>query len=111
MFCFERAVSCYEQAYELSHRVDSLKAASQAVCFLEDQERVELFLQQRHISKEQFAAMKKNHGELERMTEASAEYGKTLKLMRLAQVSPVQAKSEMHLQVDAWKDEYIAYKE
>ncbi len=110
MFCFERAVSCYEQAYELSHRVDSLKAASQAVCFLEDQERVELFLQQRHISKEQFAAMKKNLGELQRMTEASAEYGKTLQLMRLAQTSPAQAKREIHLQVDAWKDEFLAYK-
>lgn len=110
MFCFERAVSCYEQAYELSHRVDSLKAASQAVCFLEDQERVDLFLQQRHISKEQFAAMKKNLGELQRMTEASAEYGKTLQLMRLAQTSPAQAKREIHLQVDAWKDEFLAYK-
>jgi len=110
LFCFERAVSCYERAYELSHRGDSLKAASQAACFLEDGGRVEWFLKQHHISKEQYAAMKKNLGELERMTEASSEYGKVLQLQRLAQVSPVQAKSEIHLQIDAWKDEYIGYK-
>lgn len=110
LFCFERAVSCYEQAYALSHRVDSLKAASQAVCFLEDGERVQWFLQQHHISQEQFAAMKKNLAELEHLTEASAEYGRVLQLARLAQTSPVQAKSEIHLQVDAWKDEYIGYK-
>ncbi len=109
MFCFERAVSCYEQAYELSHRVDSLKSASQAVCFLEDGDRVQSFLQRHHISPEQFAAMKKNLSELEHLTEASSEYGKVLKIARLAQVSPAQAKSEMYLQTDAWKDEYIRY--
>lgn len=110
MFCFERAVSCYEKAYELSHRVDSLKAAFQAVCFLDDSERVQWFLQQRHISQEQFAAMKKNLAEVGRLTEASAEYGKVLQLMRLARVSPAQAQNEIHLQANAWKEEYIAYK-
>lgn len=110
MLCFERAVSCYEQAYTLSHRADSLKAASQAVCFLEDGERVQWFLQQHHISKEQFASMKKNLAELIHLTESSAEYGKIAELARLAQASPVQAGSEIHMQVDAWKEEYIAYK-
>ncbi len=110
LFCFERAVSCYEHAYELSHRVDSLKAASQAVCFLEDDERIQWFLQQHHISKDQFASMKKNLGELKQMTEGSAEYGRIMQYARLAQTSPVQARSEIHMQVDAWKDEYTGYK-
>ena len=65
---------------------------------------------QHHISQEQFAAMKKNLAEIGRLTEASADYGKVLQLMRLARVSPAQAKNEIHLQTDAWKDEYIAYK-
>lgn len=109
MFCFERAVSCYEKAYELSRRVDSLKAAVQAVCFLEDGERVQWFLQRNHIAPEQFAAMKKNLSELGQMTEVSAEFEKITKLERLARVSQVQAKSEIRRQVDQWKDEYIGY--
>lgn len=111
LFCFERAVSCYEKAYELSHRVDSLKAASQAVCFLEDGDRVQWFLQRNHIRPEQFASMKKNLNELEQMTEVSAEFEKIAKLERLAHVSQMQAKSEISRQVDKWKDEYTAYKE
>lgn len=110
MLCFERAVSCYEQAYELSHRVDSLKAASQAICFLEDGERVQWFLQRHQIGQEQFAAMKRNLGELGQMAEASEEYGKVLRLGRLAQQGQAQqAMSEISLQVDAWKNEYIGY--
>ena len=108
--CFERAVNCYEKAYQLSHRADSLKAASQAVCFLEDGERVQWFLQQHHISEEQYAGMRKNLAELLHLTEASAEYGKILELSRLAQVSMAQENREVHMQVDAWKEEYIAYK-
>ncbi len=110
MFCFERAVSCYEKAYELSRRVDSLKAALQAVCFLEDAERVQWFLQRNHIRPEQFAAMKKNLSELGQMTEVSAEFEKILRLERLSRVSQIQAKSEISRQVDQWKDEYIGYK-
>lgn len=110
MLCFERAVNCYEKAYKLSHRADSLKAASQAVCFLEDTERVQWFLQQHHISKEQYAGMKKNLAELVHLTEASAEFGKILELSRLAQASFAQAKSEIYVQVDAWKEQYISYK-
>lgn len=110
MFCFERAVSCYEKAYELSHRVDSLKAASQAVCFLEDGDRVQWFLQRNHIRPEQFASMKKNLGELIQMTEVSPEFEKITQLGRLSHVSRTQAVSEMSRQVDQWKEEYIAYK-
>ena len=110
MFCFERAVSCYEKAYELSHRVDSLKAAAQAACFLEEGERVQWFLQRsHHIRQEQFEAMKKNIDELGQMTEVSAEYEKILKLERLERVSPIQARSEMGWQVDQWKEDYISY--
>jgi len=109
MFCFERAVSCYERAYELSHRVDSLKAASQAVCFLEDGEFVQQFLQKNRIRPDQYAAMKKNIDELCQMTEVSAEYDKIAKLERLQRVSPVQAKSETSRQIDQWKEEYIGY--
>lgn len=111
LFCFERAVSCYEKAYELSHRVDSLKAASQAICFLEDGDRVQWFLQRHHIRPEQFVSMKKNLSELEQMTEVSAEFEKISKLERLMHVSQTQGKSEMNRQVDQWKDEYIGYKE
>lgn len=110
LLCFERAVNCYEKAYQLSHRADSLKAASQAVCFLEDGERVQWFLQQHHISEEQYAGMRKNLAELLHLTEASAEYGKILELSRLAQASLAQENHEAHMQVDAWKEEYIAYK-
>lgn len=110
MFCFERAVLCYEKAYELSHRVDSLKAAAQAVCFLEDGERVQWFLQRNHIRPEQFSAMKKNLSELEQMTEVSDEFEKVAKLERLSRVSQVQAKSEISRQVDQWKEEYIGYR-
>lgn len=109
MFCFERAVSCYEKAYELSHRLDSIKAAAQAVCFLDDGERVQRFLQQNHIGPQQFAAMKKNLSELEQMTEVSAEFEPVTKLERLMYVSQVQARSEMGRQVEQWKDEYIGY--
>ena len=73
MFCFERAVSCYEQAYELSHRVDSLKSASQAVCFLEDGDRVQSFLQRHQIIPENFSAMKKNQFDKVHMTEPNSE--------------------------------------
>lgn len=110
MFCFERAVSCYERAYELSHRADSLKAASQAVCFLEESERVMKFLQRYHISTQQYAAMKKNLNELSQLTEASAEFEQTAKLERLLQVSQIQAASEAARQVNQWKEEYISYK-
>lgn len=110
MFCFERAVSCYEKAYELSHRVDSLKAACQAVCFLDDGERVQWFLQRNHIRPEQFAAMKKDLNERRQMTEVSAEFEKVAKLERLLPVSGTQARSEISRQVDQWKDEYIGYK-
>ena len=110
MFCFERAVSCYERAYELSHRADSLKAASQAVCFLEESERVLKFLQRYHISTQQYAAMKKNLNELIQLTEASAEFEQTAKLERLLQVSQIQAASEAARQVNQWKEEYISYK-
>lgn len=110
MLCFERAASCYEQAYELSHRADSLKAASQAVCFLEDSERVQWFLQRHHISQQQYELMKKNLGELGQMTEVSAEFEKIAKLERLMHVSQIQAASEAGRQVNQWKDEYIAYK-
>lgn len=110
MFCFERAVSCYEKAYELSHRVDSLKAAAQAACFLEEGERVQWFLQRsHHIRQEQFEAMKKNIEELKQMTEVSAEYERILKLERLERVSQLQARSEMGWQVDQWKEDYISY--
>ncbi len=110
MFCFERAVSCYEKAYELSHRADSLKAASQAVCFLEESERVQKFLQRYHISARQYEAMKKNLNELIQMTEASSEFETTAKLERLLQVSQIQAASEAARQVSQWKEEYIKYK-
>ena len=110
MFCFERAVSWYEKAYELSHRADSLKAASQAVCFLEDSERVQWFLQRYHISPQQYASMKKNLNELIQMSESSAEFEETARLERLMRVSPVQAASEAGRQVNEWKEEYIAYK-
>lgn len=110
MFCFERAVSCYEKAYELSHRVDSLKSAAQAACFLEEGERVQWFLQRsHHIRQEQFEAMKKNIEELKQMTEVSAEYERILKLERLERVSQLQARSEMGWQVDQWKEDYISY--
>jgi len=110
MFCFERAVSCYEKAYGLSHRIDSLKAAAQAACFLEEGERVQWFLQRsHHIRQEQFEAMKKNIEELGQMTEVSAEYEKILKLERLERVSKQQARSEMGWQVDQWKEDYISY--
>ena len=110
LFCFERAVSCYEKAYELSHRVDSLKAAAQAACFLEEGERVQWFLQRsHHIRQEQLEAMKKNIDELGQMTEVSAEYEKILKLERLERVSQLQARSEMGWQVDQWKEDYISY--
>ncbi len=110
MFCFERAVGCYEKAYELSHRVDSLKAAAQAVCFLEDGERIQWFLQRNHIRPEQFHAMKKNFSELCQMTEVSAEFEKVSKLERLERVSQIQARAEIDHQVDQWKDEYVAYR-
>ncbi len=109
MYCFERAVSCYEKAYELSRRMDSLKAAAQAVCFLEDGERVQWFLQRRHIRPDQFAAMKKNLSELEQMTEVSAEFEQVTKLERMTHVSQIQAKGEIDRRVDQWKDEYIGY--
>lgn len=110
LFCFERAVDCYEKAYALSHRVDSLKAAAQAACFLEEGERVQWFLQcSHHIRPEQFEDMKKNIDELGQMSEVSAEYEKIAKLERLERISQVQARSEMGWQVDEWKDDYISY--
>ncbi len=110
MLCFERAVSCYDKAEELSHRADSLKAASQAVCFLEDSEWVQWFLQRHHIKQQQYENMRKNLSELGQMAEASAEFEKIAKLERLMNVSQIQAVSEAGQLVNQWKDEYIAYK-
>ena len=110
MLCFERAVSCYEKAYELSHRVDSLKAASRAACFLEDGERLQWFLQRNHIRPEQFALMKKNLKEVMQITEASVELSDISKMMRMDRVSRLQARGSADRLVDRWKDEYIGYK-
>lgn len=109
MFCFERAVSCYEKAYELSHRTDSIKAAMQAACFLEDPDYIQDFIERCHIRPELFASTQKNISELEQMTEVSAEYEKIAGLERLRHISQIQAKSEASRQVDQWKEEYIGF--
>lgn len=110
LFCFERAVGCYEKAYELSHRVDSLKAASQAACFMEDGERVQNFLYKNRIRPEQFTAMKKNINELCQMTEVSEEFEKLTKMERLERVSQLQAHGEISRQVEQWKEEYMEFR-
>lgn len=106
MYCFERAVNCYEKAYELSHRVDSLKAASRAACFLEDNERLQWFLQRNHIKPEQFAIMKKNLDEVIRMTQETDEAPQA----QAGGAMLAEEIADMGRQVDAWKEEYIGYK-
>ena len=110
MYCFERAVNCYEKAYSLSHRVDSLKAATQAACFIEDEQFVRAFLLRNQIRVNQYEAMKKNTMELSQMTEVSAEFDNLNRLERLERISQNQSHSEVERQVQEWKDEYVGYR-
>ena len=110
MFCFERAVNCYEKAYSLSHRVDSLKAATQAACFIEDEQFVRAFLLRNQIRVNQYEAMKKNTMELSQMTEVSAEFDNLNRLERLERISQNQSHSEVERQVQEWKEEYVGYR-
>lgn len=110
MFCFERAISCYEHAYRLSHRIDSMKAALQAACFVEEEQVVSGFLLRNQIRMDQYEAVKKNTVELCQMTEVSAEFEQMNRFEQMEQVSQLQAESEMRRQVHQWKDDYLEYR-
>ena len=110
MYCFERAVNCYEKAYGMSHRVDSLKAATQAACLIESEPFVNGFLLRNQIRKDQYEAMKKNILELSQMTEVSAEFDNINRMERLERVSQNQSHIEIERQVRQWKEEFYGYR-